>query len=111
VSLSTHVLDTARGIPAMGVEARLERSDGDGWTTLAERTTDSDGRIGDLVPSGELTTGVHRLTFDTAGYCDDTGTACFFPEVTVTFAVPSPDEHHHVPLLLSPFGYSTYRGS
>jgi 5-hydroxyisourate hydrolase len=111
VSLSTHVLDTARGIPAMGVRVRLERSDGDGWTDLADRTTDSDGRIGDLVPSGELTVGVHRLTFDTAGYCESSGETCFFPEVTVTFAVTAPEDHHHVPLLLSPFGYSTYRGS
>jgi 5-hydroxyisourate hydrolase len=62
-------------------------------------------------PVGELTVGVHRLTFDTAGYCESSGETCFFPEVTVTFAVTAPEDHHHVPLLLSPFGYSTYRGS
>jgi 5-hydroxyisourate hydrolase len=81
-----------------------------GPTSPTGRPT-ADGRIGDLVPSGELTVGVHRLTFDTAGYCDASGETCFFPEVTVTFAVTSPDDHHHVPLLLSPYGYSTYRGS
>ncbi|MEX0835385.1 MAG: hydroxyisourate hydrolase [Nitriliruptor sp.] len=111
MSLSTHVLDTSRGVPATGVEVTLERSDGDGWTVLTEGRTDGDGRIGDLVTEGELTSGVHRLTFATAGYCDRSGVTCFFPEVIVTFAVTAPDEHHHVPLLLSPFGYSTYRGS
>ncbi|MEX1177062.1 MAG: hydroxyisourate hydrolase [Nitriliruptor sp.] len=111
MSLSTHVLDTAKGVPATGVEVILERSDGDGWTRLTEGVTDGDGRIGDLVVAGDLASGVHRLTFATADYCKRSDEVCFFPEVIVTFAVTSPGEHHHVPLLLSPFGYSTYRGS
>ncbi|HLV73122.1 5-hydroxyisourate hydrolase [Actinomadura hallensis] len=104
MSLSTHVLDAAKGLPAAGVAVRLERrDDGGAWTTLAEARTDDDGRVREWdVPAW---TGVHRLTFDTAGLSE------FFPEVTVTFTVTDPGRHHHVPLLISPFAYSTYRGS
>jgi len=104
LSLSTHVLDAARGVPASGVAVRLERREPDGgWTTLAEARTDADGRIKDW---GTATgAGTHRLTFGTADLSE------FFPEVTVAFTITDPDRHHHVPLLLSPFAYSTYRGS
>ncbi|MBT2208366.1 hydroxyisourate hydrolase [Actinomadura sp. NEAU-AAG7] len=104
MSLSTHVLDAARGLPARGVAVRLDRRDPDGgWTTLAEARTDADGRIGEwgVLPGP----GVHRLTFDTGGLSE------FYPEVTVAFTVTDPERHLHVPLLLSPFAYSTYRGS
>jgi 5-hydroxyisourate hydrolase len=104
VSLSTHVLDAATGRPAAGVPVRLER---DG-TVLAETVTDADGRVRDL---GSLTAGTHRITFDTGAYFTTTGTEGFYPEVTVAFTVTDPEQHHHVPLLLSPFAYSTYRGS
>jgi 5-hydroxyisourate hydrolase len=100
MSLSTHVLDTARGEPAAGVKIRLER---DG-ATQTEAVTDADGRVRDL---GPVTPGRYRLVFDTAGYL---GPDAFFPSVTVEFTVTG-DRHYHVPLLLSPFGYSTYRGS
>ncbi len=111
MSLSTHVLDTARGRPAPGVPVTCEVRDGDTWRTVSQGTTDGDGRIGDLVAGGELAAGVHRLTFATGDWADDAGAEMFWPEVVVTFAVTAPDEHHHVPLLLSPYGYSTYRGS
>lgn len=104
MSLSTHVLDAARGRPAGDVGVRLERSDGATWTLLSSARTDTDGRISGWTPGA----GVHRLVFDTGGYL---GPDAFFPDVSVVFRISDPDEHHHVPLLLSPFAYSTYRGS
>ncbi len=101
MTLSTHVLDTARGEPVAGVPVRLER---DG-TTVAEAVTDADGRVRDL---GPVTVGRYRLVFDTAAHL---GAGAFFPSVSVEFAVADAGRHYHVPLLLSPFGYSTYRGS
>jgi 5-hydroxyisourate hydrolase len=109
--ITTHVLDTARGSPAAGVEVTLERGSaaGEPWTTVASARTGADGRIGEL--GGAPVAGHYRLRFDTGAYFQAAGTAAFFPEVTVHFVVERPEEHHHVPLLLSPFGYSTYRGS
>lgn len=105
MSLSTHVLDTGRGRPAAEVPVRLEaRRDGE-WHRLAEGRTDADGRLaGWSVPDA----GVYRLVFGTGDYLGGTG---FYPEVTVAFRVADAAEHYHVPLLLSPFGYTTYRGS
>lgn len=111
MSLSTHVLDTARGRPAAGVRVRLERREGDDWVAVAEGRTDGDGRLRDWVPDGEPGAGAHRLVFDSGQYLAERGTPGFYPEVTVTFAVDDPGEHYHVPLLLAPYGYSTYRGS
>ena len=96
-TLSTHVLDQAAGLPATGVKVSLESRSG---TPLGEGFTDHDGRIGSL--GGELTPGDYVLRFATEGP--------FFPEVVIVFTV-SDERHHHVPLLLSPYGYSTYRGS
>ena len=111
--ITTHVLDTAAGRPARGVPVRLEvRSGGRGWVTLAERATDADGRVRDLLADGsKLDAGTYRLTFGTGAYFTAQGQATFFPEVTVVFEVREPTQHHHVPLLVSPYGYSTYRGS
>lgn len=103
--VTTHVLDTSLGRPATGVEVALESDAG----PVATGTTDAEGRIGDLGPD-RLAPGTYRLRFDTAGYARATGTEVFFAEVTVSFVVRG-DGHYHVPLLLSPFGYSTYRGS
>ena len=100
MSISTHVLDAVTGLPAPGVPVRLERAGG----VVAEARTDADGRVRDL---GLSASGVHRLIFDTAAVFPDG----FYPEVVITFTVTEPDRHHHVPLLLSPFAYSTYRGS
>lgn len=104
--ITTHVLDLASGHPAAGVAVVLEQGADGGWQELARGRTDDDGRVGELgdVPAP----GRFRLRFDTAGYL---GEDAFFPEVTLQFAVARPEEHLHVPLLLSPFGYSTYRGS
>lgn len=104
MSLSTHVLDAVSGTPAVGVPVRLER---DG-AVVAEASTDADGRIRDL---GAPAAGVHRLVFDTAAHFAATGHDGFYPEVVITFAVTDPGAHHHVPLLLAPYAYSTYRGS
>ncbi|MQY03314.1 hydroxyisourate hydrolase [Actinomadura macrotermitis] len=106
MSLSTHVLDAARGLPAPDLAVRLDRRDDAGaWHPLAAARTDADGRIKDWPGAGPLPAGTYRLTFDTAGLSD------FYPEVAVAFTVADPARHHHVPLLLSPFAYSTYRGS
>jgi 5-hydroxyisourate hydrolase len=104
-SLSTHVLDTSAGRPAEGVRVSLEAADG---TLVATAVTDADGRVGDLAP--DLPPGDHRIRFDTGAWFAARGVAAFYPEVVVAFTVAD-DQHHHVPLLLNPFGYSTYRGS
>ena len=111
--ISTHVLDTSLGAPAAGVAVSLERADSAGqWTTLARAGTDADGRVKSLLASGtQLSAATYRLQFETASYFAARGVAAFFPHVTVTFVVADAARHHHVPLLLSPFGYSTYRGT
>jgi 5-hydroxyisourate hydrolase len=110
-AITTHVLDTAEGRPAAGIPLRLERRLGDGsWSALAPGLTDPDGRAS-LLPPGSLESGVYRLTFETAAYFAGRGAATFYPYVTIVFEVRDPRQPHHVPLLLSPFGYSTYRGS
>jgi 5-hydroxyisourate hydrolase len=108
--ITTHVLDTARGRPAAGVPVVLERAADSGWRAVARGTTDADGRAGELLSSAPQA-GRYRLTFDTDVYFRAVGETGFYPEVSVTFVVGQGEEHCHVPLLLSPFGYSTYRGS
>ena len=107
-TLSTHVLDTALGRPAQGVRVTLERSD----DLIGSGTTDADGRLRDLhkkdAPLGE---GSYRLTFYVGEYFSKAKRECFFPEIVVNFRIAGGDEHYHVPLLLSPFGYTTYRGT
>lgn len=105
-TLSTHVLDTSRGRPAAGVAVTLTDVTG---TLVGEGVTDADGRVGRLGPAA-LTSGDYRLRFDTADYYERTGTTGFYPEVVVAFTITAA-EHYHVPLLLTPHGYSTYRGS
>ncbi len=106
-TLSTHVLDTSRGLPAAGVPVTLETGDG---RELGSATTDADGRVGSIGPD-LLDRGVYRLRFDTAAYFAATGAAGFYPDVTISFTIADAQQHYHVPLLLNPFGYSTYRGS
>lgn len=107
--ISTHVLDTSLGRPAEGVPVELALRTGDGWRVLGTAVTDPGGRAGDL-PAVEAGS-VVRLLFDTGAYHARTsGEAPFFPEVAIVLTV-APGQHHHVPLLLSPFGYSVYRGS
>ncbi|MQY20274.1 hydroxyisourate hydrolase [Nocardia macrotermitis] len=107
-AITTHVLDTAEGHPARDVPVLLELRTSEGWRELATGRTDEDGRCTALGPE-RVEAGRYRLTFDTTAYYGDR--AHFFPEVTVTFAITDPQQHHHVPLLLSPFALSTYRGS
>jgi 5-hydroxyisourate hydrolase len=108
--ITTHVLDTSRGCPAVGVSVVLECAVDSGWQPVGRGTTDADGRVRDLLRSPPEV-GRYRLTFDTDSYFRAVGEAGFYPEVSVTFVVGHGEEHYHVPLLLSPFGYSTYRGS
>lgn len=104
--ITTHVLDTARGRPAQGLDVVLEYRDGDHWRPLGRGTTDADGRVTTLLaPDHPLEAGVYRLVFATEAWQPG-----FFPEVVLTFRA-HPGEHYHVPLLLSPYGYTTYRGS
>ncbi len=108
--ITTHVLDTSRGRPAEGVPVRLDVRLDDGWRSLGSTITDRDGRAGDLFAS-DPPAGTYRLTFGAAVYFSASGVAGFYPVVEVVFEVRDPSQHYHVPLLLSPFGYSTYRGS
>jgi 5-hydroxyisourate hydrolase len=107
VSISTHVLDAASGRPAAGVPVELARRQGADWAVLASAATDADGRTAPFaVP--ELGPGVYRLTFEIEGHV---ARETFYPQVVVVFRVTDPAGHYHVPVLLSPFSYTTYRGS
>jgi 5-hydroxyisourate hydrolase len=109
--ITTHVLDLAHGRPAAGVAVTLERAGADGaWRTLGAEVTDANGRTGDLA-GGAVEAGVHRLVFATGAYFAAQQVRAFHPTVTVSFEVSDSGQHHHVPLLIAPFGYSTYRGS
>lgn len=108
--ITTHVLDTALGRPAAGVPLILSKSSGGGWAAVGRGVTDADGRCKSLMKPGKLKKGVYRLTFGTASYFKKTRQKSFYPSVSIVFTVRD-SGHHHVPLLLSPWGYSTYRGS
>jgi 5-hydroxyisourate hydrolase len=105
--ISAHVLDAGEGVPAAGIEVTLASESGD---QVAAGVTDADGRVGELGPD-LLTPGQYRITFATAPYFTAQGRAAFFPLVTVSFTVVEGEAHYHVPLLLSPYSYTTYRGS
>jgi 5-hydroxyisourate hydrolase len=108
--VSTHVLDSVSGRPASGVDVVLQRRDGDTWTAAGGGTTNPDGRVPALAPDG-VPAGVYRLVFATGPWFAAAGRPAFYPEVTIAFTVTADDEHLHVPLLLAPYAYSTYRGS
>src|ERR1043166_1483037 len=108
--ITTHVLDTSRGRPAEGVPATLEIEGAGGWKLIGKGVTNADGRITDLVSKeAELNAGVYRLIFDTEKYFAHLQVKAFYPLVTIIFRIEDPLQHYHVPLLLNPFGYSTYR--
>ena len=111
--ISTHVLDIVQGKPAKDVPVRLERQDANaGWTLLASSRTDQDGRCAQLLPVNEtLKPGIYRINFDTAAYFRACNLGGLYPSVEITFQVRNGEEHFHIPLLLSPNGYTTYRGS
>ena len=106
-TLSTHALDTSLGRPAAGIGVVLETVDGQG---IGDGVTDGDGRVGTIGPE-RLESGDYRLRFASGAYFAAQGTAGFYPEVVVVFTIADPEQHYHVPVLLNPFGYSTYRGS
>lgn len=111
--ITTHVLDISVGKAAQGVPVTLERkSDGGAWVILKQTVTNADGRVEDLMEKGsKAERGIYRLTFGIEAYYSTRGTMTFYPEASVVFVIREPSEHHHVPLLLSPFGFSTYRGT
>ena len=110
--ITTHVLDISTGRPAAGVPVilEIEKSPGE-WSELGRGATDGNGRLGDLTAPGSLKEGMYRLTFDTRAYFSGRKMETLYPRVSVVFEVRRASEHYHIPLLLSPFGYSTYRGS
>lgn len=112
-NITTHILDISAGHPAQGVPVILEREDRESvWELIGKGRTDEDGRTQKLLaPEMSLVPGNYRLTFDTETYFAQKQTEGFYPQVIVTFTVRDATQHYHVPLLLSPFGYSTYRGS
>ena len=114
--LTTHVLDTARGVPAAGITITLYRVTGDAREKIAEAVTNHDGRTDSpILPKDSFATGTYELIFDTGAYLDATGAPPeeprFLSQIPIRFGVSDPEAHYHVPLLLSPFGFSTYRGS
>ncbi len=112
-AITTHVLDTARGRPAAGIPVLLEQRSHKGeWEAVGRGHTDADGRLRGLYPDGTpLSAGVYRLTFLTRGYFESQGVAAFYPEVVVVFETAPGEAHYHVPLLVGPFGFTTYRGT
>ena len=110
MTLSSHVLDATRGRPATGVRVRWDRLDGGRWTEVATAVTDDDGRVTDW-GGASPGPGTHRVVFGSGDYFAARTEETFYPEVVVVFEVTDAAQHHHVPLLLSPFAYSTYRGS
>jgi 5-hydroxyisourate hydrolase len=108
--VTTHVLDATSGRPAADVEVTMERQVGDGWQWVAAGRTDADGRISELGPV-DLERGVYRVSFAVGAYFAAQNQPTFYPEVMILFTLDDAQEHCHVPLLLSPYAYSTYRGS
>ena len=112
MTISTHVLDTAAGRPAAAVAVQLLRQQGKNWIEVAGGETNADGRVPSLAAGGAShDAGAYRLTFDVGAYFERQGIASFYGVVTIEFIVRDAASHYHVPLLVSPFGYSTYRGS
>ena len=111
-AITTHVLDTSQGVPAAGIQVTLERGNPTGiFSAVGSGTTDEDGRIIDLLDGESLAPGTYRLRFETGPYFAAAGVTPFHPCVEIIFAVRDSRQHYHVPLLLGPFGYTTYRGS
>lgn len=108
--ITSHVLDTSRGAPAANIKVELELKDGEQWQAVGGGTTNDDGRVPDLMTGG-LAAGHYRINFLVADYFAAMNQSSFYPVVRIEFSVEDPAQHYHVPLLLNPFGYSTYRGS
>jgi 5-hydroxyisourate hydrolase len=114
VRITSHVLDVSRGTPAAGITVRLEHRDGEAedWRLVGASVTNADGRVTDLSPaSAPVAAGQYRLTFETRQYFQGHAVATLYPAVIIVIDAAAGESHYHVPLLLSPFGYTTYRGS
>ena len=109
--ITTHVLDTAKGKPAAGVPVKVFIQQQNEWQQLGEGVTNSDGRISDLLKDEQLQAAVYLVRFDVQAYAEQQGDTVFYPQVDIVFKLGVPEDHYHIPLLLSPYGYSTYRGS
>ena len=109
--ITTHVLDTSRGTPAAGITVILARYSEQGIVDIARRVTNQDGRVSDLLEPSDFNAGEYHLTFEVGQYFAAQQLESFYPRATIEFKVADPTSHYHVPLLLSPYGYSTYRGS
>ena len=110
-AITTHVLDTSRGCPASGLKVELQVRSGAEWILLGVGLTDANGRCGTLMGERKLQAGAYRLLFDAGNYFKGRQTETFYSEIPIVFEIARPEAHYHVPLLISPFGYSTYRGS
>ena len=112
MGISTHILDTSKGRPAAGVRVSLSRLNGSAESSVATAETDADGRVKSLLPAGfNFEAGTYRIAFEVAAYFSAHQVEAFYPRVSIDFIVKNPAEHFHVPLLLQPFGFGTYRGS
>jgi 5-hydroxyisourate hydrolase len=109
--ITTHVLDTSRGCPGAGIRVELHRKSGEGWKLVGEGHTDANGRCGSLIGEEKAEPGTYRLVFHAAEYFQEQNAKTFYSEIPVIFEVGDSGQHYHVPLLISPFGYSTYRGT
>lgn len=110
--ITTHILDTAQGAPAQNVPVALHVEESGSWREIGSGKTDADGRQAELCPSDMvLPSGTYRMHFDTTSYFEAQGTTVFYPVADVVFNISGDGQHYHIPLLLSPYGYSTYRGS
>ena len=110
-AITTHVLDTSRGSPAAGVRVELHRRSGESWKSIGEGRTDANGRCQNLSAGAAIEAGTYRLLFHASAYYGALGVETFYSEIPIIFELRDATAHYHVPLLLSPFGYSTYRGS
>ena len=109
--ITTHVLDTSRGRPAVGFQVGLQVKSGESWKTLGTGLTDANGRCSGLLGDSPLEAGTYRLLFNAGAYYRELHLETFYSEISIVFEVFHPETHYHIPLLISPFGYSTYRGS
>ncbi len=110
--LSVHILNLQTGVPTAGVEVELDQKEKGDWTKIASGVTDANGRITALYPEQKtVSSGTYRVVFKTGDYYQKSGEKSFFPEIPVEFTMANNGEHYHIPLLLSPYGYSTYRGN
>ncbi|KAI8380916.1 hydroxyisourate hydrolase [Radiomyces spectabilis] len=110
--ITCHVLVASQGIPGKNIDVKIEKLDGQGFSTLSTAQTNDDGRCPNLLPGDyKAEKGIYRVTFETKPYFDRYNQECFYPYVQIVFELANPEQHYHIPLLISPYSYTTYRGS